>query len=175
MRNRQFLTLLSVGLVAAILLLGCEAPTGPAGKDGNANAILYVFGAHNFSTSPSWINHSLPGVTETEWKQSAWLFYVVNSVGTPFPVPGPGNAALSEYRAWTWLSTASSPPPEVTAHFRLESGTGESYSELRVVQIHSSTVIQTTTGTASANAVIPEHLDTGDYNAVAVYYGLDRK
>jgi hypothetical protein len=172
MRKGQIPVLLSVGLAAAVLLLGCEGPTGPAGKDGNANVTLYVFGSQDFSSDAD-VNHTVPNVTEAEWKESAWLFYLVNAQETPFPVPGPGSGSGDEYNAWTWLSTATS-PPEVMAHFELESGTGESYTELRVVQIEASTVVQTTSGKGSTKVVIPEHLDTEDYNAVAEYYGLDR-
>jgi hypothetical protein len=148
---------------------GEEGPEGPPGADGNANVSLYIFGEHNFATS-ALVSHLVPDVTESEMKESAWLIYLVID-NIFYQMPGPGWNAFSQYRSFVfWSNAQGRPVVEVTR----TGGTGETYDEIRVFRIAANHVNDATTSAASTQSLIPVHLDTSDYRAVAAFFGMDR-
>jgi hypothetical protein len=148
---------------------GAEGPQGPPGAAGNANVFLYVFNAHNFATSPT-VALQVPDVTEAEMKESAWLIYlVINNIF--YQMPGPGWNAFSQYRSFVFWSTGFERPiVEITR----TGGAGEAYDEIRVFRIAANHVNAGPTSAASTQSLIPDHLDTSDYRAVAAFFGMDR-
>ena len=158
-----------VGFAGCELLTGPEGPQGSPGEDGNADVDLYIFGAHNFSTSPTAVLH-VDDVTQIEKKESAWLIYlVINNIF--YQMPGPGWNAFSTYRSFVFWSNSMQ---LVVLEIIRTDGNGEGYDEIRVIRIGASDVKDLSTVSAPVQSLVPDHLDTSDYHAVVEYYGLDR-
>lgn len=148
---------------------GPQGPQGSPGADGNANVFLYVFDGHNFATIGS-VAHQIPDVTEAEMRESAWLIYLV--LGNLFyQMPGPGWNAFSQYRSFVFWSEVQG---GAIAQISRAGGTGETYDEIRVFRIAATNVNAAPTSAESTQSLIPDHLDTSDYRAVAAFFGLDR-
>jgi hypothetical protein len=187
MHSRRFVVTVAAGLAVLAAFAGCElltggggsqgehagpqgpqGPQGEPGEDGNANVDLYIFGSHNFNTSPTAVLH-VDDVDETEMKESAWLVYLlVNNIF--YQIPGPGLNGLSTYRSFVFWSNSMQ---RVVIEIRRTDGSGEGYDEIRVIRIGASNVTDNRATSAPEQSLIPAHLDTSDYHAVVEYFGLD--
>lgn len=169
----SFVVVLSFALVFA----ACEGPVGPAGPpgadgrdgvdgvdgvDGNANVTLYIFPGHDFSVASS-ATRTI-NISSQAAHASAWLVYLLRGTNLIYHIPGPGVDNFSQYRVFMRILGAST-----SVEIRRASGPGEEYTQIRVIRIEASDIVEPT----SASSLIPEDLDVRDYHAVARYYGLE--
>lgn len=158
---------------------GPEGPQGPAGEDGNANATLYIFDGHDFGSSVS-TSRCVPATLQ-ETNGSSWQHYLFNEVSSGvrwYAVPGVGptqGGVGSEYRvSYDWTTNAPC-ANEGRHYFRRQSGNGEEFDQIRIIQIEATNSEDCTGGGCLRAATAPElpaDLDISDYDAVMAYYGL---
>ena len=164
------LFLLTAVLVAVIALTACEGPVGPAG---NANVTLYVFAGHHFGTLHT-TDRFVTDLSRAEAERSGWLVYLVYDTGTAeyhYSVPGTGWSPSSVYQYVLDFQET-----QVKLTINRIGGTGEIYSQIRVVRIHANNVegmhsLQSSISPRS-DRLIPAWVDTSDYDAVIEYFGL---
>lgn len=169
-------------LSAMVIFAACEGPAGPEGpagqdgsdgangvdgEDGNANVTVYIFDGHDFSATSEYGVPGISGLTETEMVESSWDVYMLNS-GFYYHVPGFGSAGLSEYRVYHDYDSGAS---EVTFQIGLESGTGETYSEVRIVRAAANNVEDNTTSKVSGSAEASDR-DFSSYQELVEYYNI---
>lgn len=151
------------GTTGATGATGPAGPQGPQGVAGNANAMQYTYGAQAFAT----IGYSTLQVTTTQdtMNNSAWYVYLYySSISRWYFVPGYGAGGSTFYR----VSMDYTSP---TANIYIDKiGTGETYSQVRVVRIYANTSTVVTTGEPSAESKI----DYSDYEQVQKYYNLPK-
>lgn len=182
--------LLSSILLGFILILGCEGPegpTGPAGPEGpqgdqgpegpqgppgNANVTVHIFDGHDFSSeSVLELNFSLDN--RDELLNSSWDTYLgvedptIDNELALFRIPGYGAFLDSEYLVAHYWDNKTG---EATFVINTVTGPGEAYDEIRIVQINANNT-EDHTSAKQKTSVIPENLDTSDYEAVMDYYG----
>ena len=139
----------------------------------------YIFNGHDFTTNNIAIRRILLD-TEEVMINSAWLVYLKYSQpgNTEFPfifyhVPGRGFGGGSEYRvnhAWRAISL------DVQFDIRRQSGPGENYDSIHIIQIESSETVEGTdlAGKVTGNSILPVDLNVTDYFAVLEFFGLDQ-
>lgn len=69
-------------------------------------------------------------MTQSEYENNLFFFAIVNEAGFIYTLPGPGTGGYSEYRTYSKYTGT-------TAVFYIIrfSGSGESYDEIRIIQI----------------------------------------
>lgn len=151
---------------------GWGAPINIKGSDGNANVTRYIFPGHDFSQDSRFYD-SISLDSQAEMRESAWIIYLVyvppqnsSAVLTYHHTPGYGRNNTTEYSAnhyWGYLYS------DVFFSISKVNGTGEAYQQIEVVRIRASDTVDKT---GLNGFLIPDHLDTSDYNAVARHYGF---
>lgn len=143
---------------------GWGSPLNLKGADGNANATLYIFPGYDF-TGEDFTTRFVDLDSEQEMRESAWLYYLISTVGDPlyYNVPGFGAFGGEYLVGRQWGSTLS-------RHIIncLSGGCGE-YGEIHIVRIAANNTVD---NRKQKGAIIPDHLDVSDYEAVVEYYGL---
>ena len=149
---------------------GMQGPEGPQGPQGNANAWIYEYGPHDFSTNAEWTAR-FDDVSEEEALNSAWLVYLVGSGGLYFQVPGQANGP-SEYQVMHYWINGDLPPHETYFQIRVQllaGHSGSDYIGVRVIRIAATPV---SPRVVPGVRRLPEWLDLSDYEAVVGYAGL---
>ncbi len=157
-----------IGFIATAIVLGmslfltaCKkeaGPTGPAGKDGNANVVLYKFPGNNFATTTSIENYvTMP---QDSFDGYAWFAYLKYNSSNTYAMPGYGYGGSTDYRFYTFNNSATDHGFVVAK----VTGPGEAYIESRIVGIQIGKVI-------GKKYDLPE-INFNDYNAVKKYYKL---
>ena len=134
---------------------GPQGPQGPQGISGNANVTQYTFGAQNLAT----ISFSQLQITTTQdtMDRSLWFVYILyQPLVRWYNVPGPGVGGATVYRVSFGYSGGK------VNVFIDKTGTGENYSQARVIRVYSSS-----SGPGGRSSV-----DFSDYEAVRQYYNL---
>lgn len=141
---------------------GWGTPLNLKGADGNANVTRYIFPGHDFSED-GYFEATID--IDGDPEDSAWLAYLVRN--WKYPVPGFGVAGQSEYRFYYGIDTANMIIQLVDG----QGYSGEAYSQVEIIQIETSIVEDLSKQQAKKN-IIPDHLDTSNYEEVADYYGF---
>lgn len=145
---------------------GEQGDPGDDGADGNANATLYKFDGHDFSTSYKNVFITLDSIEQMT--NSSWQVYLLAASGNAYHIPGFGPYYDTEYLvAHEWrVMGYKNYAAEIT--MSVVSGPGEEYDEIHVLRIVANNVEDHTTGRMPN----PKTLDMSDYSAVMDYYGL---
>lgn len=152
------LTVMGLGLLISISACKKEAgPTGPAGKDGNANVVLYKFAGNDFSVNSDIAKNV--SMSADSFDQYVWLTYLKRDAINTYSIPGYGFTGNSEYRIF--FNYDASP---VEIYISRASGPGEAYDSIKIVGIQIGKVI-------GKKDDLP-NIDFRDYNAVKAYYGI---
>lgn len=152
-----------VMLLMSVVLFSCKKETGPtgatgaAGKDGNANVVMYKFGSFDFST-----NDFAQSITMSQdsFDNMVWLAYIKYNSTNTYSVPGFGYGGTTNYRFYTYNATATLHEFDIAK----VSGTGEAYDDVKIVGIGISKII-------GKKSSLPD-IDFSNYNVVKAYYGL---
>jgi hypothetical protein len=150
---------------------GWGTPLNLKGADGNANVTRYLYPATDFSSDPG--IYILDVNSENELVTHAWLVYFVyesssTGIQSYYAIPGYGISDQTFYtRFYYWSDSYSTAYMQI----RESDGPGEEYHRIEIVKIGSSNTIDNTKQIAG-DTIIPDHLDTSDYEAVAEYYGF---
>lgn len=152
---------------------GWGTPLNLKGADGNANVTRYLFPGHDFFTEdPLVLRIDISGAAE--FKESVWLIYVVDemaqSTRNAWPIPGYGKASNTLYQSRYELRVEGDLQYYGQFRISIAEGNGESYDQIEIIQIESSETVDNRK--QKADSIIPDHLDTSDYEAVAEYYGF---
>lgn len=148
---------------------GWGTPITLKGADGNANVTRYIFPSHDFANQSS-LTLSINFITNTEFKNSAWLVYLandrgqVNSTFRYYPLPGEG-----VYTSYT-LSMGNTNDSNATFFIEAQGSPQTEYERIEVVRIEASNTDDQRK--EISGEVIPNRLDISDYEAVAEYYGF---
>lgn len=150
---------------------GWGTPLNLKGADGNANVTRYLYPATDFSSEPG--IYILDVNSENELVTHAWLVYFVyesssTGIQSYYAIPGYGINDQTFYTRFSYWSDSYS-----TAYMQIREsdGPGEEYHRIEIIKIGSSNTIDNTKQIAG-DSIIPDHLDTSDYEAVAEYYGF---
>lgn len=148
---------------------GWGSPINLKGADGNANVTRYIFPGHDFSSESS-VTPFIYSVTNTQFRNSAWLVYLANDRGLNnstfryYPIPGEG--------VYTYFSVSMGNINDNRAAFFIEaSGSGTEYERIEIVRIEASNTNDQRK--QDSVKIIPDNLDTSNYHEVAKYYGFD--
>ena len=153
-------------LVSACSKKGDPGPKGDNGKDGNADAMVFNFGAQTFTSA---LNLTI-NVSQGKMDSSMILVYYnpETELATAwYPVPGMGSGALYDTRFLTYQSATS--PSQYTVAIRLMTPAGLVYPtqvkfrKVRVFVVPANKVV---------NARQAPPADYSDYAAVLRYYGI---
>lgn len=153
---------------------GWGSPINLKGADGNANVTRYIFPGHDFAAESQFL-YSL-SITRQEMVQSAWLKYLVHerqstaNILTYYDMPGYGINGNTQYSASHYQSDFYSNRSYIEINRR--DGSGESYDRVEVVRIVANNTEDQRK--QKSKEILPEDLDTSDYEAVAEYYGFYR-
>lgn len=147
------------GPVGPIGPVGPRGLEGPRGIDGNANVARYTYGSHNFATTTT-RTLSAP-ISKDSSDRSAWFVYLVNPSNFVYQLPGFGTGGDSDYRTYSLAGTSST-----TFTISKVSGSGESYSSIRIIRIYANVLIS-----GRQSSELPD-IDFNDYYAVCKHYGL---
>ncbi|MCW9713436.1 collagen-like protein [Aliifodinibius salicampi] len=139
---------------------GWGTPINLKGADGNANVTRYIFPAHDFSFDSSF-NESI-NIDGDDVNESVWLAYMVSTNGWKYQITN-GEAYGSVYKFYHATSSA-------IMVIDLKEGTGEVYDPIEIVRIESSETVDYRK--QKGDSIIPDDLDTSDYEAVADYYNF---
>ncbi|WP_445665694.1 hypothetical protein [Fodinibius sp. AD559] len=145
---------------------GWGSPINLKGADGNANVTRYIYPGHDFGSQAS-LTLSVPSISNTEFKNSAWLVYLANDRGLNnstfryYSIPGEGINS-------TYSVSSGNINDDHAAFFIESSGGGAEYERIEIVRIEASNTEDQTK--QKAGAILPSELDTSDYEAVAEYY-----
>ena len=151
---------------------GPTGPQGPQGEQGNANVFQAIYPiADDFSSH--FIQESLP-VNLEENPNYSFLFYLRNSVGVVFSVPGPLTANDYYSRVFynendglfsiNFYDYADDSAYEIPA--------GE-YTDIIVIAIEYNAATFKSSNTNMLTQLKEAGVDTSDYNQVAAYFGLN--
>jgi hypothetical protein len=151
---------------------GWGSPINLKGADGNANVTRYIFPGHDFS-SQNYHPLNIPVENETEMKESAWLIYFVGQLSPNvdeayWAVPGYGKNGQTYYYNRHYYYDSRQ---EVVFGLSCDSNAaGEAYDRIEFVQVRANS--NENLPKAKPGTVIPEDLDTSDYQEVADYFGF---
>ena len=141
-------------------LQGIEGPQGPIGVDGNANVRQYTFGAFDFSTGG--FAQLTVSTTLDTMNRSAWHTYLLYApINRWYLVPGLGPGGTTNYRI-----SMGHFGGKVNIYID-KAGTGESFSEIRVVRVYANSVMP-----GGREEQFPD-INFENYEEVRQYYGLD--
>jgi hypothetical protein len=152
---------------------GWGTPINLKGADGNANVTRYIFPEHDFSSNSS-VTHSIGGITNNEFLESAWLVYLANDRGTTnstfryYAVPTVGVNDGSSYS----VSFGNVNDRQAYFYFTSSGSPKTKYERIEIVRIEASNTEDQTK--QKAGEILPSGLDTSDYKAIAEYYGFYR-
>ena len=147
---------------------GWGSPINIKGADGNANVTRYIFQGHDFGNNSS-LTLTIFGITNAEFKESAWLIYLANDRGlinsTFRYYPIPGEAIITSYSvSFGNINNIN------TAFFIEASGSGTNYERIEIVRIEATNIDDRRK--QNSGGILPSGLDTSDYDAVAEHYGF---
>ncbi|MEX0662490.1 MAG: hypothetical protein WEA58_07945 [Balneolaceae bacterium] len=153
---------------------GWGSPLNLKGVDGNANVTRYIYPGYDFEQS-SYQALQIPDIdSEEQMNENALLVYLIDADpdadSVHIQIPGYGWAFNTFYQvitAWDRESLFFS-EPGVVCLIETE-GPGEEFEGIEVFRIEAS---NTEAMTKQKGSIIPDHLDTSDYEAVADYYGF---
>ena len=141
---------------------GAAGPQGPQGIAGNANVAQYTYGAFNFATSS--FGQFQVTTTKDTMDKSAWFVYLYyQAINRWYLIPGHGPGATTQYRISIGHTNG-----KVSVYID-KVGAGESFSEIRVIRIYSSST--QTGGRMASEPKLPD-IDFNNYEAVRAYYKL---
>lgn len=149
---------------------GWGTPVNLKGADGNANVTRYIYPGHDFGSQSS-LTLTVPGISNTEFRNSDWSVYLANDRGVTnstfryYPIPGDGVYA-------TYSVSFGNINDTYAAFFIESSGAATEYERLEIIRIEASNIEDQTK--QKAREIIPSGLDTSDYEEVAEYYGFYR-
>lgn len=143
------------------------------GAEGNANVTRYIFPGYDFSTD-TYNPLNIPIASETEMKQSAWLYYLIGQASPNveeayFSIPGYGIKRETFYSTEHYYY--SNREEVVIGITRKPGASGEQYDRIEIIQIKANKN-QDFNKQASVD-IIPQGLDTSNYHEVAEYYGFE--
>lgn len=142
---------------------------GADGADGNANVTRYLYPGFDFNGTQIYEGTSryLAMPSETDMRESIWLIYgVANSQNDIYPIPGSGGWENNFYDfRLSWDSNISAVEFYI---FKVE-GSGRSFNRFEIIRIESS---NTADFTEVKEDLIPDFLDTSNYNEVARHFGF---
>jgi hypothetical protein len=142
---------------------GWGSPLNLKGADGNANVTRYIFSGHDFTDFYMRIP-TIPEFNDSP-EESAWIVYLKQNTWMDH-LPGWSTNGNSQYS----VSHVRDSSLNLMFYIILQSGSGEVYDNIYVIRIESS---ETTNMTKQKSQnILPDNLDTSDYNAVAEYYGF---
>lgn len=119
----------------------------------------YIFPAHDFSADSEYlVSISLDG---DDVNESTWLAYMVSENGWKYQISG--QAYGSEYKFYHSTSNGS-------MVIGLVDGPGEVYDPIEIVRIETSETVDNRK--QKEDSIIPDQLDTSNYQEVAEYYGF---
>lgn len=150
-------------LLMSVVLFSCKKETGPtgatgaAGKDGNANVVMYKFGSHDFSSGDFFQSITM---SQDSFDNMVWLAYLKYDATLTYAVPGYGVGGTTNYRFYTYNASTTNHNFEIAK----VSGSGETYVDVKIVGIGISNVI-------GKKSSLP-NIDFSNYNVVKAYYGL---
>lgn len=153
---------------------GWGSPLNLKGADGNANVTRYIFPGHDFeqdgtakNTTPASLYLSLE-----DFQNSAWHVYLVDGVDLDrkYHVPGYGSAGDTMYRLYMVHRQIDA---DADFYIYPKDGPGEDYEQIEVIRVEASETIDTR-NKQKGKSIIPDHLDTSNYEEVAEYYGFYR-
>lgn len=154
---------------------GWGSPLNLKGADGNANVTRYIFAGYDFGPNFGHILHIQGINSEEEMNESVWLVYLISSDpnldSVHIQIPGYGLAFNTYYMVvtgWDYDSLYFSEPGMICA-IEMD-GPGEEYLGIEVVRIEASNTEDMTK--QKPQNILPDHLDTSDYETVAKYYGF---
>lgn len=163
-------------LLVAILLLsaflfscaGEDGATGPAGKNGNANVIMYEFGPRTSTGSISYTFEIEQAVFERSLILGYYNPQAISDTTTYYPIPGLGPWANYLTRSYTYISGTD--PSRYTYLVTLMNPNGTDiyatstvFSKLKLFVVPASVLSAVTSRGL---------LDLSDYNAVTKYLNL---
>lgn len=154
---------------------GPEGPEGPPGEDGNANVTVHIFDGHDFSSSAPLDLCLGDNISQQEMIESSWNVYLGRDNAAfgliYWHVPGFANFGASEYDVVYAYDTPVSicPSAQPLIEISRESGPGENYEEIRIVQVAANNVVDNRSKQISS--LMPDNLDITDYDAVLEYFG----
>ncbi|WP_127130192.1 hypothetical protein [Pseudoflavitalea rhizosphaerae] len=159
-------TLVLAVAISMLLIFSCkkgdQGDKGDPGLNGNANAVQYNFGAHNFATSA--FKHLQISTTADTMNNSSWHVYLFYEPLTRwYFIPGEGFGANTRYR--TSIDFAGG---KVNIYID-KVGVGEAYSKIRVIRIYTNR--QENLGLVPGNRHISSP-DVSDYEAMRSFYQL---
>lgn len=152
---------------------GWGSPINLKGADGNANVTRYIYPSHDFA-SESYLTLTVPGISNTEFKNSAWLVYLANDRGLNnstfryYSVPTEGVYDGSSYS----VSFGNIKDREAAFFFTSSGSPKTTYERIEIVRIEASNTEDQRK--QKSKDIIPEDLDTSDYESLAEYYGFYR-
>lgn len=166
----------SLALASVVLLLasifscaGEDGSTGPRGRDGNANVVVFEFGTR--TTTSGNFNYDFPA-SQGLVDSSLVLAYYNPSVEAPtawYPIPGLGSGGTYMTRGM-WFQVTPDPSTYRYRAFLLTPSGSATYTS-------SVTWTKFKIILAPASEIIPLAsiglLDTNDYRAVRDYFGLE--
>lgn len=155
---------------------GWGSGTDLQGADGNANVTRYIFPGHDFSSSgSSSVTVKFSVENEAEFNQSADLVYLKDYTGNKILVPGSDASGSYDQVYFSFNSSTTMEEIEINetsgGGYDYTSGPGGGATE--VIHIRSSSTIDMTK--RAPGAIIPEGLNTDNYQEVADYYGFGSK
>lgn len=160
----KVINLFSLILVMAMITVSCQkepevGPRGPAGADGNANVIVYLFGDTTLSGSTS-ITYTLDGVTPGMADTCLILPYY--NTGTMwYLVGGLGAGANYQTRFWTWNTDP------LTMGIRLHNPDGSLYTGIDVIWEAVKVYVMSPTEFRMAQ---DNNIDFNNYDQVNAYF-----
>jgi hypothetical protein len=155
-------TLFITAAICLALITSCKkGDQGDPGTDGNANAVQYNFGPHNFATSYAQLKIN---TTADTMNNSSWHVYMYNDAVTRwYGVPGEGQGGATSYRVSIGYLSG-----QVNIYID-KSGPGETYSKIRVIRIYSNK--QENLGLMPGNRNISGP-DISSYESMRAFYQL---
>jgi hypothetical protein len=153
---------------------GWGTPINLKGADGNANVTRYIFPGHDFSSSSS-LSPRIGGITNNEFRESAWLVYLSNDLNVSnstfryYSVPTNGINMGSSYS----VSFGNVNDQYAFFYFTSSGSPKDEYERIEIVRIEAS---NTEDQTKRAGDVIIkfDELNTANYQEIAEHYGFYR-
>lgn len=141
---------------------GERGPKGERGAPGNANVKVYTFDGHDFSNMQ--FRHLFIPMSKAEFDSKLFYTYIKNSSDVWYVMPNYGTGGDTFYR--TWHVYHSTNAARISIARVSQTGSGESYEEIKVVAIE-------TTPASLFPTVIQPTLDIRDFNQVMSEVGMN--
>jgi hypothetical protein len=155
-------TLFITAAICLALITSCKkGDQGDPGTDGNANAVQYNFGPHNFAASFAQLKINTTADTMNNSSWHVYLYY--ETLARWYALPGAGVSGATSYRVSLTHQVGQA------VIYIDKSGPGETYSKIRVIRIYSNK--QENLGLMPGNRNISGP-DISSYESMRAFYQL---